>query len=371
MGHPMGRAKGEGTGPFEIKLPSGTIHYRVAVTMADGRRVWRTRPTKRLAEQARKGLVEARELDLDPTRQTLGDYLRSWIASLRDARNRRVRPRTLETYGLVVERHIIPALGSLKLAAVTPRRVQAWLDATPLAARTVRLHHGVLRRALNIAVRQRLLPYNPASAVELPRSTRDVARPLTLDEARRLLDATRGDRLHALWRLALVTGLREGELLGLAWDDVDGATITVRSQLQRLDRAWVRTAPKAARTLVRVALDPATAAALDAHRVHMAQERTPSWSYFGLVFVTERGQPFHRPAILRRFHEACDAAGIERRRVHDLRHSTAHMLADLGVTMEARKARLGHTTDAMATHYSGASEVQDRLAVERLGEALG
>jgi integrase len=144
----------------------------------------------------------------------------------------------------------------------------------------------------------------------------------------------------------------------------------VRSQLQRIDRAWVRVPPKSSRSLTRVALDPETAAVLEDHRLRMAQERTPDWTYFGLVFVTERGQPFHRPAILREFHAACDAAGITRRRIHDLRHSTAHLMADLGVTMEARKARLGHSTDAMATMYSGASEVQDRLAVESLGDAL-
>jgi integrase len=366
---PMGE-KGQGT-IVPTKTPAGADRWRIAVTMADGRRVWRTARTPREAERIRKGLVEARELDLDPTRQTLAAYLRSWIVGLRDARNARVRPRTLETYGVIVERHIIPTLGGYKLASITPRRIQAWLDADPGAPASVILHHGVLRRALNVAVRQRLLPYNPAGAVELPRPRTDVARPLTLAEAHQLLTATRGDRLHALWRLALVTGLREGELLGLAWDDVDGATITVGHQLQRLDRAWVRSAPKAARSLTRVALDPETAAVLDAHRLKMAQDRTPDWTYFGLVFVNERGQPFHRTIIGQQFHQACDAAGIPRRRFHDLRHSSAHLLSDIGVTMEARKARMGHSTDAMATMYAGASEAQDRLAVERLGEALG
>jgi integrase len=364
------REKGTGT-IVPTKTPAGADRYRIAVTMADGRRVWRTARTPREAERIRKALVEARELDLDPTRQTLADYLRSWIAGLRDARNARVRPRTIENYAMIVERHIIPTLGGLKLAAVTARRIQAWVDADPGAAKSVILRHGVLRRALGIAVRQRLLPYNPAGPIDLPRPRTDIACPLTLAEAHQLLTATRGDRLHALWRLALVTGLREGELLGLAWDDVDGATITVGHQLMRLNRAWVRVAPKSARSLTRVALDPETAAVLDAHRLRMAQDRTPDWTYFGLVFVNERGQPFHRTIVLRLFHEACDAAGISRRRFHDLRHTSAHLLSDMGVTMEARKARMGHSTDAMATMYSGASEVQDRLAVKRLGRALG
>lgn len=367
---PMGRDKGQGT-IVPTKTPKGADRWRIAVTMADGHRVWRTARTPREAERIRKSLVEARELDLDPTRQTLAAYLRSWITSLRDARNRRVSPRTIETYAMTVEQHIIPALGGLKLASVTARRIQAWVDADPGAPRTVMLHHSVLRRALNVAVRQRLLEYNPAMAVDLPRPRTDVARPLSLDEAHRLLVATREDRLHALWRLAIVTGLRQGELLGLAWDDVDGATITVRTQLQRLNGTWVRKSPKSARSLARVALDPETAAVMEAHRLAMAQERTPEWRYYGLVFPDPRGNPYHRQPILREWHEACDRAGIPRRRFHDARHSTAHLMADLAVPESVRQSRLGHSTATMARHYAGASEAQDRVAVERLGEALG
>ena len=368
MAIPMAREKGTGT-IVPTRTPKGADRWRVAVTMADGRRVWRTARTPREAERIRRQLVEARELDLDPTRQTLAAYLRSWMTSMRDGH--RVRPRTLDHYGLVVERHIIPALGNLKLAAVTARRVQAWLDADHAAPRTVLHHRAVLRRALNVAVRQRLLAYNPALAVEIRRPTRDVASPLALDEARRLLEATRGDRLHALWRLALVTGLRQGELLGLAWDDVDGATITVRHQLQRLNGEWARTSTKAARKLTRVALDPATAAVLDEHRRRMAQERTPAWRYHGLVFVTPRGSPIHQSEALRLFHEACDRAGIPRRRFHDLRGSNATILRDLGVPEDDRMARLGHSTTTMARKYAAPSEAQDRIAAERLGEALG
>jgi integrase len=386
MPNPMGREKGQGTGPFEITLPSGTKRWRVAVTMADGRRVWRTGRTPREAERKRKELVEARELDLDPTRQTLADYLRSWIKGLRDARNQRIRPRTLDHYTLVVERHIIPALGKHKLAAVTGRRVQAWLDADSGSPRTVLHHHAVLRRALNVAVRQRLLAYNPAAAVELPRPRADTASPLSLDEAHRLLTATRGDRLHALWRLAIVTGLRQGELLGLGWDDVDGATVTVRSQLQRLispgEReaaqregrkprgSWVRTPPKAARKLASVAVDAATVAVLDEHKRLMTAERAPAWEYFGLIFPTPEGQPYHQSELLRAFHAACDSAGIPRRRFHDLRGTSATLMRAAGVPEDDRMARLGHSTTDMARHYAAASEVQDRAAADRLGEAL-
>lgn len=115
MLHPMGRPKGQGTIVPIPPSPGGTKRWRVAVTMPDGRRVWRTAHSPREAERIRAQLVEARELDLDPTRQTLAAYLRGWIDAM--ALHGRVRPRTLDHYRLIVETHIVPALGSLKLSA--------------------------------------------------------------------------------------------------------------------------------------------------------------------------------------------------------------------------------------------------------------
>lgn len=357
-----------------VELPNG--RYRIALTMPDGRRVWRRARSQREAERIRDKLVEARALDLDPSRLTLAAFLRSWITGLRDARRQRVRPRTLDHYTLIVERHIIPALGRYPLAAVTPRRIQAWLDADEGSPQTIRHHHAVLRRALNVAAKQRLLAYNPTAGVELPRPDWTGGQPLTADEARRLLGATQSDRLHALWRLALVTGLRQAELLGLAWEDLawedlDGVTLTVRAQLQRLDGGWVRTAPKAARALDRIALDPGTVAVLVEHRRRQAAERRPEWRYFGLLFVTPEGNPYHRADVLRAFHAACDAAGVARRRFHDLRTSSATLMADAGVAEDVRMRRLGHATTRMARHYARASEAQDREAVERIAGTLG
>ena len=381
--------RGQGT---VVPIKSGT-RYRIAVTMADGHRVWRTARTAREAERIRVKLVEARELELDPSRQTLAEYLRSWLAGLEGAKNQRIRPRTLDFYRLVVEKHIIPGLdpkakrdpesgqpaprGTLKLSQVTGRRIQAWLDADPLSPQSVRHHHAVLRRALNTAVRQRMLVYNPAGAVELPEVDSDAPRPLDIAEARRLLEATAGDRLAALWRLAVVTGLREGELLGLTWDDVEPGHLVVRAQLQRLAperggdaNGWARTEPKAARRVVRVALDAETARVLEAHRVRQAGEREASWAYFGMVFVNAKGWPYHAADIRTLFGEACDRAKVERRRFHDLRHSSATLLADLGIPEDVRQARLGHSTKAMARHYAGASEAQDQDAADRMGRAL-
>jgi integrase len=373
MPGPMGRAKGQGTIVPSKPTPTGQKRWRVAVTMADGHRVWRTARSQREAERIRSQLVEARELDLDPTRQTVAGFLRSWIASLRSAHHQRIRPRTLQHYEMTVERHIIPALGQLRLSQLTVSKVQAWVDADPASARSVNHHRAVLRRALNVAVRQRLLGYNPAALAETPDVVRDKSDPLPPAEIRALLEATRDDRLYPLWRLALATGLRLGELLGLAWDDVDleHRTITITGQLQRLAsdqggdaNGWARTPTKAARTLERIAIGADTAAVLEVHRIRQAKERTPGWRYFGLVFVTERGDPYHPSVVLMAFRRACEDAGIRRRRIHDLRHTHNRILKDGGVAEDERMARMGHNTTAMSRRYGGPSEDRDRAAAD-------
>lgn len=359
---------GQGTiTPIKVKLRDGTIveRQRIAVTMADGRRVWRRAKTPKQAERIRKGLVDARELDLDPTRQTVADYLRSWIARQR----KRVRERTMIGYQRIIERQILPELGSVKLANLSRRKVQAWVDDLDGSPQTVRNCHAVLRKALASATGD-LIALNPAIGVELPKVRTFHGQPLTPDEARRLLAVTADTRLGAFWRLAIVTGLREGELLGLTRDSLNDDTLSVTAQLQRVNGTWKLGPTKAGRSLERVALDAETVRIVRAHLARTALERDPSWRYFGLMFVTEAGEPYHAASILRAFHAACDATGIGRRRVHDLRGTSATILKDRGVAEDTRMARLGHSTTDMARHYGKASERQDREAVERLAEAI-
>lgn len=350
---------------------------QVRVTMPNGRRVYRMVPAmkdgriqRRLAERIQRELVEARAADLDPSGQTLEAYLRSWLRGLADDRRAKVRPRTLEFYTMIVEQHILPTLGRIRLDRLGERQIQSWLDAEPGSPRSIHHYRAVLRRALNIAVRLRILPRNPAIAVELPDADGFTGDPLSIEESRALFAV--GDRLSALWRLAVFTGLRQGELLGLGWDDVDldAGFVTIRAQLQRQAGQWVRVAPKADRRIERIAIDEDTVDALRAHQRRQALERQPDWAYWGLVFVTSRGKPIGRSDALRLFHEACDAAGIHRRRFHDLRGSNATQLADLGVDEDVRMARLGQTTKRLHRKtYAKASEAQDRAAVEKLAAA--
>lgn len=359
-----------------------TADGRLRVTVSIGgqrvvRMVARRLPPKeqrKRAEAIRRELVAQREAGLEPSSQTLAVYLRSWLGSHREAKRARLRPRTLAGYEAIAEQSIIPALGDIRLDRLRESDVQRWVDRHHGSPQTVANHRAVLRRALNVALRERLVGRNAALAVELPDSDWAGGSPLSLEEARALLGLAGDERwaTDPLWRLALDTGLRQGELLGLGWDDVDleRGVVTVTSQLQRLNGQWVRTPTKAARSLSQLALAPATVEALAAHKLRQASERQPDWRFWGLVFITAKGEPYHAWTVLRAFHAACDAAGIPRRRFHDLRASSATLMRDLGIPEDARMARLGHSTTKMARHYGKASAAQDRAAADALGEAL-
>lgn len=349
----------------------------VRITMPGGRRLTRTIPAmkdrraqRRLAERQLLELREARAADLEPETQTLEAYLRSWLGSLRDTG--RVRPRTLDFYSMIVEQRIIPTLGGIRLHRLGERQVQAWLDGESGSPQTIHHCRAVLRRALNVAVRQRILARNPALAIELPDVEEFEGDPFTVEEVRQLLTATRDDRLGPLWHLAIVTGLRQGELLGLGWDDVDlvAGRVRVQAQLQRQDGKWVRVEPKTGRRLKRISIDPDTVASLRAHQVRQAAERKPTWLFWGLVFVTQSGMPWGRSELLRAWHAACDTAGLPRRRFHDIRVTNDTIMRELDVDESIRMDRQGWTNPKMARHYAVARDEVDREAANRFAEAI-
>lgn len=352
--------------------PERVTGYRVVMSIG-GKRVFRRARTKKQAQALRRVLAEERALDLDPERRTVAGFLRSWTTELERARNKRIRATTLRYYTGTVEGHIIPALdpkAKVELRRLTQARIQAWVDGEDAGPRSIQHYHAVLRRALNIAVSRRYIPRNPSIGVELPEAVDETGDPLDADEATRLIETTEADRLGFLWRLAITTGLRQSELLGLGWDDIADGTVTVASQLQRLDGAWVRTPTKAKRSLKRIAIDPDTVAAFERHRRKMAEERTPDWEFYGLVFTTQRGKPLHGRWVKHELDAAFRRAKVRQRRFHDLRHTHQTILVDIGVDEAGRMARAGHSTVAASRRYGRASEAQDRLAADAVGARL-
>ncbi len=310
-------------------------------------------------------------------RLTVQTFLDRW---LRDSVEPSNRARTAQGYGVIVRRHLIPALGRIPLAKLAPGQVQALLNAKGaegLSAQSIRNIHAVLRRALNQAHRWGLIPRNPATLVDVPRATAFEAPTITPEQARAILAAVQGDRLEALVTLTLATGLRQGEALALRWSDVDldAGSLTVRRTLQRL-RGEVRfDEPKTARSRRTVALPPTVAATLRAHRIRQVEERLwagSRWQEHGLIFTSSIGTPMMGGDVTKRFQALLSAAELPRLRFHDLRHGCASLLLAQGVHPRVVMEQLGHSTIALTMNvYSHVIPALQRDAADRMDAMLG
>jgi integrase len=237
--------------------------------------------------------------------------------------------------------------------------------------------HSVLKSALEHAVREDELPRNVARNVKTAAPRPKHFRPLTAAEARQFLDAARADRLHALYELALRTGLRKGELLGLHWEDLDlnSGTATIRHSLQRTRTSGLTRLPTKTRASERrIALPTECLHSLKGHNERQDKERETAgatWRESGLVFTTPTGRPLDPANLTRRFRTFLDRAGLRRIRFHDLRHSTATLLLEQGVDLVVIKELLGHAhIGVTAGIYAHVRLRLQRQAISRLATAL-
>jgi integrase len=355
MGRTKGRANGDGD-VFPRKNKVGRItSYRGAYVGPDGRRRYVSGKNK---EEARKALREARSnadagLVFDAGKLMLGDYLDRWLAdSVKDT----VRQRTYERYESIVRVHIRPAIGRVKLKALTPAHARALyrqkLD-SGLAPRTVNYIHVTLHKALRQAVSDGLVPRNATSDVKAPRPEKPEIRPLSPEQARKLVATACeiGDRYEALYVLALHCGLREGELLGLRWSDVDlsgpTATVQIRRTFSETRTGHKFEKPKNGKGRALKCSQKATEA-LRSHRSRQdgKKHRVGSlWQDNGLVFPTTTGTTMSGTNLLgRHFKPLLKRAELPAIRFHDLRHTCATVLLKMGQHPKYVQELLGHAS---------------------------
>ncbi len=273
-------------------------------------------------------------------------------------------------------------LGRVQLTKLTPQHLQrlyAARLAAGVSAQSVVHLHRMLHRALSQALKWGLVGRNVAALVDPPRVERPEFEPLTAQEAGRLLDVANGDRLEALYVLALTTGLRRGELLGLRWQDVDldARVLHVRRSLQIDENGkWRSGDPKTKRSRRPVLLVDMAVDALKRHRHRQDQEKDTAgelWKDPKLVFANTVGGPIWGEDLLKRcFYPILERAGIRRIRFHDLRHSTATLLLACGIHPKIVSEILGHSRISITLDlYTHVSEDMQREAVDRLQELLG
>lgn len=349
----MARRRGHGEGTIRRRSTDGRWEARVTIDGVPrsfyGKSQQEALEKQRRAEQDREiGIARLDE------RQTVEQYLRSWLASYEAT----VRYETWRRASQYVELHIVPIIGPIKLSRLSPQHVQALYAnriREGLSTSTVHHLHEVLHNALESALRFGLVARNVTSVVDVPRMRRHEMRCYSPEEARRLLMATEasGNRLHALYVLAVSTGMRLGELLALRWKDVelDACVLRVTATLKRdKENQWAWAEPKTRRSRRQIALSPIAVAALRAHHLRQYEERLKlglAWTDYGLVFATEAGTPLYGGNVYRAFQRLQVRAGLPTIRFHDLRHTCATMLLSARVNPKIVSEMLGHASVAI------------------------
>lgn len=401
--------------------------WAAQLTMGDGKRATATchhdHPTR-----GRGPCQEARDLlaDLERLREsqapanartlTLGKFLLGWLDDVKPT----LAYSTWRKHESICRTHITPLLGHRRLSDLSvvdvrrlmeqaqsarPSRVGHRERDPALDGQTLRHLRGTLRRALADAQRQGLVSRNVASLAQPPKLSHRERPILNADQARALIEGTQDDRYHALYVLALTTGMRSAEMLGLTWEDIDlgnqdrgngyagghrakdgsagragrdvagpTASVSVGHTLVRVGKEWRLGAPKTDKSRRVIPLTPLAVSALRDHRQRQLAERMAAGKpgTDGLVFTTPTGKPVWGSNLLPLLRAHLARLGLPKVGIHDLRHSAATILFGMGVPIEVISDILGHaTTRITADLYRHRVEALSVEAAKRMQEAVG
>lgn len=308
----------------------------------------------------RKLLTEAiRAVDNGSHRVTKDRYtVETWLDTWLSAYNRTWKPRTVADYRSKADRYIIPAIGSVQLSALTPLIVQRFCNRlsdgfpgqNPLSPKSVRNIHGILHSALKQAVADGILADNPADNTKLPKPQKPKLRPLMDDDVARFAAACETHKYGRLYMIDLFTGLRQSELLGLQWDDVDldDGIITVRRQLQKVrgEKRYIYLDQTKNGKARQVPISPSIIALFRTQQAQQAALQLAAGSLWdnprNLVFTNELGEHLAHSTIQNRFRMLVRSIGLEGVRFHDLRHSCAILALQSGCSIKATQELMGH-----------------------------
>lgn len=383
------RANGEGS---IYRTAEG--RWRGAIAWTDAKGTARRRAVSGRSQAAVRRELATLRVELDrgaapAPAGTTAEFLEGWLVAARQ----RIRASTWRQYESTTRRYLVPALGRAQLAKLTPsdvERMTGELVESGRSPRTAALARAVLRRALADAVRDGRVARNVAALARPPhvaaRSLEAGRDYLDTMQLRRLLSAARIHPLGPLMTLAAATGLRQGELLGLFWTDVDleARTLTVHRSLARVwqrsggefMQGWDFAEPKTARSRRTINLPAAAIAALERQRSLQDAARADAGAAWqdtrSLVFTDRVGRPLAGHDVNHAFHRLLTTAGLPSIAFHGLRHSAATALLAAGVPLKVVSESLGHSTITVtADRYAGVVAAQKRDAADAMDRALG
>lgn len=334
--------------------------------------------TKAAAQSALQQMVSTLMTDVNLTSLTVQEYLETWLTS-----KHALKPTTMALYTEFTTNYLVPHLGQIRLLELRAHHldpmyanITVGVRGRPLSPSTIRRIHGVLRSALNTAVKRRLIPYNPAEHIELAPENPKRPKPWTPEQSQAFLHHIAQDRLANLYHLMLVTGMRRGETVGLRWEDVDldGECLFVIQQITDVNGRSMVSTPKTRRGQRLIPIDAETVAMLRRQRETQNLERVawgPAWNEAGLIFTREDGRPLRPEYATRHFQALALKAGLPVIRLHDLRHTNASLALSAGVDLKVVSERLGHSQLAItADLYTHVNRGLGKAAAEQIARAL-
>jgi len=367
-----GSIRGKSKGSWQIQIYTGTgpdgkprRHFETV----RGRKGDAQRRLTELLASLDKGVYTP------PGRLTVAEHLRNWLEGYVKTN---CSQRTLDGYQSIIDTHLIPALGQVQLKHLHPQAIQSYYGKAceKLSPRTVHHHHRVLSQSLKYAVRQGYLGRNPAELVDPPSPRKKTMRTLTPGEVGILLENAQGNYYYPIIYTALSTGLRQAELLGLRWRDIDldMLSISVSQVLYKRRGICQFKEPKTSHSRRRVAMTPKLALFLreyKAERERLYHELGKELALDDLVFTSYQGEPLNPSVATHNFHKLANQVGLGAVRFHDLRHTFASLMLLRGAKPKVISEALGHSSVAFTMDvYSHIIEGMQSDAMALLDEVL-
>jgi integrase len=371
----------------------GSIYQRsdgrwaASISLEGGKRKTFYGKTRKAVQEQLKTALHQQQQGILATgpQQKVEQFLQHWLENVH---KQSIRSRTYERYEEIVRLHLVPGIGHHQLQKLSPQHLQLFYTnklEEGLSTTTVISFHNVLHKALETAVRWNLISRNVCDLVSPPRRKRFEIQPLSVEQVQQLVAVTRDHRLEALFLLALATGMRRGELLGLKWQDINFQTdmLQIRRILTRVPTkvklpqgaAYVEAEPKTEKGRRSILLPPFVVEALKQHRARQLEARLKAgaaWQEHDYVFCTSVGTHLHPTRdVLNQLKVLLAKAGLPAIRFHDLRHSSATMLLSMGVHPKIVQELLGHSQISMTLDtYSHVLPTMQKEAMSKLNELL-
>lgn len=308
-------------------------------------------------------------------KQKVADHLNWWLD---EVKKQKIRESSYIRYRHTLDHDILPELGDIQLQKLTTRKLQAFYNDKQkegLSPSSIITMHKVLHQGLDYAVRVHLISHNPSSSASLPRETKRKVKPLTLEQARYLLNVAKGHPLEVFTTLALATGMRHGELTALRWEDIDmeqGSIYVHRTATYYSGDGNPRIIegdPKTEMSERTLPISKIVCGILATHRARQNELRLKAgsiWEDLGLVFCSNTGGFLIAGTVRRQFYILLDKAGLPKMHIHDLRHTASTLFQSMGVNPKTVQEMLGHSEMSQTFDYTHVLPSMQREAVEKM-----